>query len=53
MDVTDVLRDRMQEPGGSSGWRLVSLLVHAALVALILLSPVRWLSQHRRGAAER
>ena len=33
MDVTDVLRDRMQEPGGLPATALVSLLVHAGLSA--------------------
>ncbi len=39
MDVTDVLRDRMQEPAGLQATAVVSALVHAvALAAIVLLS---------------
>jgi TonB family protein len=39
MDVTDVIRDRMQEPPGLQATTVVSALVHAvALAAIVLLS---------------
>jgi TonB family protein len=39
MDVTDVIRDRMQEPSGLQATAVVSALVHAvALAAIVLLS---------------
>ena len=39
MDVTDVIRDRMQEPPGLQATAVVSALVHAvALAAIVLLS---------------
>jgi len=44
MEVTDVLRDRMQEPGGLSATAVVSLVVHAAIVAGIVFGPLRWTS---------
>jgi TonB family protein len=46
MDVTDVLRDRMQEPGGLQGMASVSVIAHAAIVAALVLAPARWWSQH-------
>ena len=39
MDVTDVLRDRMQEPAGLQKMVSVSLLLHGALIAGLLLAP--------------
>lgn len=45
MDVTDVLRDRMQEPAGLSRMATVSVAVHTALVAAMLLAPGRWTGQ--------
>ena len=39
MDVTDILRDRMQEPAGLQKMVSVSLLMHGALVAGLLLAP--------------
>ena len=44
MEVTDVLRDRMQEPGGLQVTAFVSLLVHAAVVGALILGPLRWVS---------
>ena len=46
MDVTDVLRDRMQEPGGIQGMVAVSVAVHAALFGLAVMAPASWLSHH-------
>jgi TonB family protein len=45
MEVTDVLRDRMQEPGGLSATALVSLLAHAAIGAALIVGPMRWVSR--------
>ena len=42
MDVTDVLRDRMQEAAGLSHMATVSVAVHVALVAAMLLAPGQW-----------
>src|SRR6266571_5368603 len=39
MDVTDVLRDRMQEPSGFQRMVGVSIALHAAAVAVVLLAP--------------
>jgi protein TonB len=47
MDVTDVLRDRMHEPGGLGRMAAVSTLAHATAVALIVLSPGVWPSSSR------
>jgi TonB family protein len=44
MEVTDVLRERMQEPGGLTGTAVLSLLVHAGLVAGLVFGPMRWVS---------
>jgi TonB family protein len=43
MDVTDVLRDRRQEPGGLAPMAAVSLGVHSVILAMLLLGPLRWL----------
>ncbi len=43
-DVTDVLRDRMQEPSGLQRMVSVSLAAHAGLLALALLAPSAWWS---------
>ncbi|MGE5246326.1 MAG: TonB family protein [Betaproteobacteria bacterium] len=48
-DVTDVLRDRMQEPAGLQRMVTVSLAAHAALLAIAVLAPAAWWS---RGASE-
>src|SRR6185295_19325725 len=39
MDVTDILRARMQEPAGLQKMVSVSLLLHGALIAGLLLAP--------------
>lgn len=39
MDVTDILRDRMQEPAGLQKMVSVSLLLHGVLIAAMLLAP--------------
>lgn len=39
MEVTDVLRDRMHEPGGLNRMIAVSIAVHAVLVAWIVIAP--------------
>jgi TonB family protein len=39
MDVTDVLRDRMQEPAGLQAMAAASAIVHAGLIAGLLLLP--------------
>ena len=44
MDVTDVLRDRMREPGGLQRTTALSLLVHGAALAAVILAPGGWLS---------
>src|SRR5437762_9701934 len=43
MDVTDVLRDRMHEPGGLERMATVSVMVHGVLIALVLFAPGMWL----------
>src|SRR5579872_1937848 len=45
MDVTDVLRDRMHQPGGLQGMVTLSLVLHGALIAGILLAPGAWMSR--------
>lgn len=44
MDVTDVLRDRMHEPAGLQRMAAVSLLVHGAALALVIVAPGGWFS---------
>ena len=39
MDVTDVLRDRMQEPAGFQRMLTASIALHVAVVAVVLLAP--------------
>jgi TonB family protein len=39
MDVTDVLRDRMQEPPGLQRMATISVLVHAAAIAAVIVAP--------------
>jgi TonB family protein len=39
MDVTDVLRDRMQEPAGFQRMVTASIALHVAAVAVVLLAP--------------
>src|SRR5438874_8210640 len=43
MDVTDVLRDRMQEPSGLQRMVSVSLALHVALGAGMALAPRGWM----------
>jgi len=45
MEVTDVLRERMQEPSGLRLTALVSMLCHALLVAGLVYGPIRWVSR--------
>ena len=42
MEVTDVLRERMEAPGGLQATALVSLVVHAAIVGALIIGPLRW-----------
>jgi TonB family protein len=42
MDVTDVLRDRRHEPDGLASMAAVSVAVHAAIVAFVVLGPLHW-----------
>jgi periplasmic protein TonB len=44
MDVSDVLRERMQEPGGLSATAAVSLLLHAGIGAALVFGPLQWMS---------
>ena len=39
MDVTDVLRDRMQQPGGLQRMLTVSITAHALLAAVMIFAP--------------
>ena len=43
MDVTDVLRDRMDEPSGLQYMAVVSIAAHVALFGAFLLVPGKWL----------
>jgi periplasmic protein TonB len=45
MEVTDVLRERMQEPDGFRLTAFVSLLFHALLAAGLVYGPIRWVSR--------
>lgn len=45
MDVTDVLRDRVNEPSGLERMAVVSLAVHLAVGAALFLMPDGWLSR--------
>src|SRR5438067_13337492 len=45
MDVTDVLRDRMQGPSGLQGMAVVSVAAHVALFAAFVVAPGGWLSR--------
>ena len=44
-DVSDVLRNRMHEPGGLSTTAVVSLLVHAGIGAVLVFGPMTWISR--------
>ena len=43
MDVTDVLRDRRQEPDGLAPMAAISLAVHGAILAFLVFGPMHWL----------
>jgi TonB family protein len=45
MEVTDVLRDRMNEPAGLQQMAVVSVLLHGSLAAILVLAPRGWLAQ--------
>jgi len=45
MDVTDVLRDRMQQPGGLQGMVTLSLALHAAMIVAIIFAPGAWIAR--------
>lgn len=45
MDVSDILRDRMHEPGGLDKMIAVSIAAHAGFIALALLGPGNWFSR--------
>jgi TonB family protein len=45
MDVTDILRDRMQGPGGLSRMVALSLVVHAVAVTVMLFAQAGWLGR--------
>lgn len=45
MEVSDVLRDRMHEPAGIQQMAVVSIVLHGAIAALLVLAPGGWLSQ--------
>ncbi len=45
MDVTDVLRDRRQEPEGLASMAAVSVAVHVATVAFVIFGPLHWSSK--------
>jgi protein TonB len=47
MDVTDILRDRMQEPEGLRRMAILSASLHLALLVVLLLAPAHWLSGAR------
>jgi len=49
MDVTDILRDRMEEPAGLQRMFAISLLVHGAAFAIVLLAPRGWLPSSNSG----
>jgi len=44
-EVSDVLRDRMLEPGGFERMAVLSVLAHGAAVAAVLLAPAAWWAQ--------
>jgi len=43
VDVTDVLRDRTDRPGGLQGMVTLSLAFHVAIMAGLVLAPAQWL----------
>jgi TonB family protein len=44
MEVSDVLRDRMHEPGGLQQMAAVSTLLHGAALAALIFAPSAWVS---------
>jgi len=44
--VSDVLRDRMEEPGGFERMATVSLVAHAVLIGIVLFAPGNWSSRN-------
>jgi outer membrane biosynthesis protein TonB len=42
VDVSDVLRDRMHEPGGLQQMAVVSAIAHGAIVAFVIFAPGAW-----------
>ena len=44
MDVTDVLRDRMDEPSGLQYMAVVSVAAHVVLIGAFMFAPGRWLA---------
>src|SRR4030095_14421927 len=51
MDVTDILRDRMQEPPGFQRMVTLSIAAHVVLAGVIILAP-RGLMGHRESVRE-
>ena len=47
MDVTGILRDRMEAPAGLQQMAVVSVLVHGALLAALVLSPGGWFGRRQ------
>jgi TonB family protein len=45
MDVTDILRDRRQEPDGLASMAAASVAVHVGIVAFLILGPLHWSSK--------
>lgn len=45
MDVTDILRDRMQEPSGLQRMVVVSIAGHVVFLVAFILAPGAWLSR--------
>src|SRR5258708_39843100 len=46
VDVADILRGRVGEPDGFQRMAVVSALAHAAVFALLILTPGSWLALH-------
>jgi len=44
MEVSDVMRERMQQPGGLPATATVSLVVHAAVLGALIFGSTRWMS---------
>jgi outer membrane biosynthesis protein TonB len=51
MDATDVLRDRMQEPAGLQKMIVVSIAIHAAVIAAAIFAPGGLLSHPKQDPA--